>query len=76
MHVHTDMWSSDKGDPNYRENARFPNWQRVSSFFAVVFGIGGLMLTGDYWCKRYREFMPKQWPQDNVKYYTYSDKFF
>ncbi|KAE9543180.1 hypothetical protein AGLY_003091 [Aphis glycines] len=76
MHVHADMWGSDKGDPNYRQKARYPDWQRVLSFFVAVFGISGLMITGDYWCKRYRPFMPKQWPQDNVKYYTYSDKYF
>lgn len=76
LHVRADMWGSDKGDPNYRERARFPDWQRVSSFFIAIFGISGLMYSGDYWCKRYAKFMPKQLPQDDVKHYTYSDKYF
>lgn len=76
LHVRADMWGSDKGDPNYREKARFADWQRVSSLFIAVFGISGLMYTGDYWCKRYAKFMPKQLPRDDVKHYTYSDKYF
>jgi len=70
------MWGSDKGDPNYKDKARFPDWQKVSSFFGAVFVVGGLMLIGEYCCKRYRPYMPKQWPQEDVKYYTYSDKYF
>jgi len=76
MHVHADMWGSDKGDPNYRERARFPDWQKVLSLFVTVFGLGGVMLSGNYWCKTYRQLMPKQWPADGEKYYTYSDKYF
>lgn len=76
MHVHSDMWGSDKGDPNYKQNARFPDWLKVSAFFIGVFGVSGLIWSGDFWCKRYREYMPKQWPQEGVKYYTYSNKYF
>lgn len=76
MHVHSDMWGSDKGDPNYKANARFPDWLKVTAFFVSVFGISGLMWSGDFWCKRYRPYMPKQWPQEGVKYYTYSNKYF
>lgn len=76
MHVHSDIWGSDKADPNYRERARFPDWQRVGSFFVAVFGVLGLMYYGEHYCKRYRKFMPKQMPVNDVKYYTYSDKYF
>lgn len=76
MHVHADKWGSDKADPNYREKARFPDWQRLLSLFVAVFGISGLMISGNYWCLTYRQFMPKQWPKEGVKHYTYSDKYF
>lgn len=76
MHVRSDVWGSDRADPNYREKARFPDWQRILSLFVAVFGISGLMFTGNYWCKRYLPYMPKQWPQEGKKHYTYSDKYF
>lgn len=76
MHVHADKWGSDKADPNYKEKARFPDWQRVSALLIFFFGIGGLMYSGNYWCKSYNKYMPKQWPQEKLKCYTYSDKYF
>lgn len=74
--MHSDIWGSDKGDPNYKQNARFPDWQKISALFAAVFGISGLMYFGDDWCKRYRPYMPKQWPEEEIKHYTYSEKYF
>jgi len=76
MHAHADIWGSDKADPNYKEKARFPDWQRVTSLLVVVFGLGAFMFSGNYWLKSYRECMPKQWPKENVKNYTYSEKYF
>lgn len=76
MHMRSDIWGYDRCDPNYKQKARFADWKRVSSFFIGVIGVSGLMYTGDYWCKRYAPYMPKHWPQDDVKHYTYSDKYF
>lgn len=52
---------------------RWPILQQVGTFLAVMFGLGGIYLYLER-MKMYQPVLPKQFPKQGLKHYTFEQK--